>query len=207
MLETPKEKLEIYWANLCILNRMEAEKMEKAAKKWEPDKSYVPNMVYLGDTEEVKMYEKMDMDMAKGKLGFDLLISSRFDLFCSKKYLQSYKEELYPIGALFPIREEVRNSGVIDPAGLFHPLVILPHFIVVNTNLVDKKNVPKGLEDLLDPYWAEKVFLGDKVDYTIESNGLKLKVNSYDSLNKKIFKKNQKVDIHLDTKRMKILEV
>lgn len=160
MLEKAKEELEIYWANLCILNRMEAEKMEKAAKKWESDNSYAPKMVYLGDTEEVKMYEKMDMDMAKGKLGFDLLISSRFDLFCSNKYLQSHKDELYPLGDLFPVREEVRNSGVVDPSGLFHPLVILPHFTVVNTKLVEKKNIPGSLEDLLDPSLAGKVFLG-----------------------------------------------
>ena len=160
MLGAVKEYMQVYWANLCILNRMEREKMEAAARIWEEAHPLIPQITYLGDTEEVKMYEKMDEDMASGKLGFDLLVSSRFDLFCSRKYLQSHIDQLFPIGDRFPIREEVYNSGAVDPSGLFYPLVLLPHFIVVNTKLLGGNEIPKSLEDLLDPRWAGNIFIG-----------------------------------------------
>lgn len=160
MLGTVKNELRVYWANLCILNRMEKEKMEADARIWKDSHSLSPQFIYLGDTEEVKMYEKMDEDMAKGELGFDLLVSSRFDLFCSRKYLQSHTDKLFPLSECFSIREEVRNSGAVDSAGLFHPLVILPHYIVANTKLLSESEIPRSLEDLLDPYWAGKIFLG-----------------------------------------------
>jgi len=54
---------------------------------------------------------------------------------------------------------------------------------------------------------SERVFLGDRVDYTVESKGFNLQVSSYDPIRRKTFESNQKVEIILDDKRMKILEV
>ena len=153
-------KMRIYWANLCILNRMESERMAASAEAWSPGRKCSPEMVYLGDTEEIQMYEQMDRDMAAGKLGFDLLVTTRFDLFCSKKYLQSKREDLFPIGDLFPVRAEIAEANVPDPHGLFFPLAVLPHYIVVNTDLVDIENCPRRLEELLSPKWEGQVFLG-----------------------------------------------
>ncbi|MBI9109564.1 MAG: hypothetical protein JEZ04_22670, partial [Spirochaetales bacterium] len=51
------KSMKIYWANLCILNRMEAEKMEEAADIWSKGRNMTPEMIYLGDTEEIGMYE------------------------------------------------------------------------------------------------------------------------------------------------------
>ncbi|MBI9109560.1 MAG: hypothetical protein JEZ04_22650, partial [Spirochaetales bacterium] len=57
MLEKTVKSMKIYWANLCILNRMEAEKMEEAADIWSKGRNMTPEMIYLGDTEEIGMYE------------------------------------------------------------------------------------------------------------------------------------------------------
>ncbi len=53
---------------------------------------------------------------------------------------------------------------------------------------------------------AERSFLGDRVDYTVESNSFRIKVSLYDSFGQLTFKCNQKVGVILDEKRMKILE-
>lgn len=54
---------------------------------------------------------------------------------------------------------------------------------------------------------TEKVFLGDRVDYTVETRDFSLQISEYDSIGKKTFESNQKVEVVLDEKRMKILEV
>jgi iron(III) transport system ATP-binding protein len=53
---------------------------------------------------------------------------------------------------------------------------------------------------------TERSFLGDKVDYTVESNSFSLKVSLYDLYGQAAFNESQKVSILLDEKRMKILE-
>ena len=150
--------MNIYWANLCILNRLEADEMEKKAEKWSTGHSVKPEMLYLGDTEEIQMYEKMESDIKSGRLGFDLIVSSRFDIFCSRKYLLGFKEDLAPLGKYFELTKDALS--VRDPDGLFHPLVILPHYMLVNTDLVNKGDIPSSLEELLDPAWDGKVYIG-----------------------------------------------
>jgi ABC-type Fe3+ transport system substrate-binding protein len=139
---------------------MERDMMENAAEVWGKEKLLFPEMVYLGDTEEVQMYEQLESDIARGSLGFGCIVSSRFDLFCSPKYLQSFTEDLLPIAGEFPIRNEVAASGVLDPLGLFYPLVVLPHFIVCNSNLLKPNTMPRNLADLLDPCWEGKIYMG-----------------------------------------------
>ncbi len=154
--------IQVYWANLCILNKMEGQKMEAAGDEWSAKKAdcSVPEMIYLGDTAEVGMYEYLQNDLKKGTVNFDLIVSSRFDIFCSKKYLLGIKDQLLPIAENFSLRPETKELGVADPEGLFHPLVLLPHFIVANTKLLKQDEIPKGLSELLQPEWDGKVFLG-----------------------------------------------
>lgn len=155
--------MKIYWANLCILNRMEGEKMEAAAESWSENQnsgSRSPRMIYLGDTEEIGMYEKLESDLADGGADFDILVSTRFDVFCSKKYLQGIKKQLLPLSGNFSLRPEIEELGVADPDGLFLPLVVLPHFIVANTKLLGSDEEPRSLEQLLEPRWEGKVFVG-----------------------------------------------
>ena len=160
MNTTQSDRFSVYWANLCVLNRMERDKMDSSAEVWGKEKKLFPEMLYLGDTEEVQMYEQMETDIARGKLGFDCIVSSRFDLFCSPKYLQSFTDDLLPIADEFPIRDEVAASGVLDPLGLFYPLVVLPHFIVCNMDLIGTGEKPVSLADLLDPFWEGRVYMG-----------------------------------------------
>lgn len=151
----------VYWANICILNRMERDLLEKASAAFAGTGKPSPRVVYLGDTEEVRMYERMDLDLAEGRLGFDLIVSTRFDLFAWKKYLLGRRDELLPLRRRFPVRKDFEAIGVLDPFGLFHPLAVLPHYIVVNTQALGGRRSPESLRDLLDPDLAGSVFIGD----------------------------------------------
>ena len=154
--------LDIYWANLCILNRIEGEKMETAAGLWQRETGDTEiRMVYLGDTERIGIYEKLDTDIREtDKPDFDAIISTRLDIFCSDKYLQSYTDELMPINKHFKLRPEIEELGVADEEGLFLPLVVLPHFIIVNTEVLGNQSPPESLKDLLEPEWEGKVYIG-----------------------------------------------
>ncbi len=154
-------KKKIYWANVCILNRKESELMEKASETWNGETGNAYEMIYLGDTEEVKIHQKLEEDIDSGKLGFHLLVSTRFDLFCSGRYLLGRKDNLLPIGEILPIREEIKRAGVEDPFHLYYPLAILPHFIVCNSEVQGSEPAPSSLEELLDSRWEGKVFIGN----------------------------------------------
>jgi ABC-type Fe3+ transport system substrate-binding protein len=160
MFNVKTKELNIYWANLCILNRMEKERMKVFIKDYQADNKPSPNVIYLGNTDEVHIYEQMDKDLESGDIKFDIMISNRFDLFCFRKYLDKYKDKLYPISGIFPVRDQIKECGVMDPFGFFYPLIVLPHLIVCNLKLIDAKDVPGSLEELLEPKWAGKVFIG-----------------------------------------------
>lgn len=160
MSKTKSKEYNIYWANLCILHRMEKERMDAALQAWHTDEKPEIKMNYLGNTDEIHIYDQVDKDLESGKTNFDAIVSNRFDLFCFTKYLNTYKDELYPMADKFPIRKEVKECGVIDPFGLLFPLVVLPHLIVCNMGLVDTKDVPCSLEELLEPKWSGKIFIG-----------------------------------------------
>lgn len=159
-MTTTTNDIAVYWANVCILKRMEAEIMETATGQWSQRTDLGARMVYLGDTEDVRMYDQVRADLAAGKLGFDMLVTSRFDIFCSQTYLQSVKDQLHPVGTALPVRTEIDAAGVRDPDGLFYPVVVLPHFIVCNTSMVASSDQPQSLEDLLHPQWEGKVMIG-----------------------------------------------
>ncbi|MDC7242281.1 MAG: ABC transporter substrate-binding protein, partial [Spirochaetales bacterium] len=152
---------EIYWANLCVLNRKEAEMMEEASSDWKNNHDESYRMVYLGDTEETGIHDRLEKDLSRGKAEFSLLVSLRFDLFCSQKYLYGIREDLEPAGNLLPVRDLVRSSGVMDPDGFFQVLAILPHFILYNRDCLGGQSPPLSLETLLKPSWAGKVYIGN----------------------------------------------
>lgn len=151
----------LYWANVCILIRKEREEIEAAAAKWSAEKGTSYEMVFLGDTEDIRIHERLRAELDNGLLGFDALVSTRFDVFCSRGYLLGARDGLFPIGHSFPIRPEVRRVGVEDPWGLYFPLAILPHFIVRNAEVFPGTPSPRSLSDLLDPFWAGHVVVGN----------------------------------------------
>ncbi|MDC7127408.1 MAG: ABC transporter substrate-binding protein [Spirochaetales bacterium] len=156
-----RDEINIYWANLCILNRMEGEKMTAYAQKWAKPKEefFSPIIHLLGETAEVDIYQKLENDIKSGALGFDAIVSTRLDLFYSSNYLQSFKNDFLPLKNRFKLRPEIEALGVMDPAGLFLPVVVLPHFIIVNTKILNT-DAPRSLEDLLKPEWAGRVLVG-----------------------------------------------
>ncbi len=151
----------VYWANLCILIRKESALMEKAAEEWKEKTGNGYVMNYLGDTEEVQIHQKISEDVKRGKPGFDLIVSSRFDIFCSQAGIPAIKDKLHPIGGLLPVSAEVKHAGVEDSMGLYHPLTVLLHSIVCNTSILDGRKAPSSLEELLDPAWEGKVCIGN----------------------------------------------
>ena len=52
----------------------------------------------------------------------------------------------------------------------------------------------------------EKVFLGDRIDYMVNFIGKIIQISSFDPIHKQTFSTNQKVEIVLNPKQMKILK-
>jgi hypothetical protein len=156
-----RNEKKLYWANVCILLRKEKDEMEAATVRWLARSGNYYRMIPLGDTEDVKIHERLMLDKESGGLGFDVLVSSRFDVFCSREYLLGAKESLARLGGAFPVRPEVKRIGVEDPWGIFSPLAVLPHYIVRNAGVMADTPSPRSLEELLDPRWAGQVVVGN----------------------------------------------
>ncbi len=135
--------------------------MEEATTEWTRETGTGVRMCYLGDTEDVQIHEQVERDIDSGALRFGVLVSTRFDLFCSRKYLLGNRDDLQPCGGVLPVRDEITSVGVADPFGLFHPLVVLPHYIVWNSEVLGDRRSSLSLEELLDPYWAGRVVVGN----------------------------------------------
>lgn len=96
-------------------------------------------------------------------------------------------------GEIFTIDNILRNIGTGDTVNI----LLRPESVRLD-EITDKSKLTGTV--------IERVFLGEKVEYTVEANGFKINVSAYDPLKRKTFKDNQKVSIILDEKRMKILE-
>ncbi|GAB6906159.1 putative ABC-type Fe3+ transport system periplasmic component-like protein [Desulfosarcina cetonica] len=73
-------------------------------------------------------------------------------------YLQTYFSALPD---RFPLRTELVEQGFRDPAGYFHPFVVIPFAIFYNHQLIGADEIPRRWEDLLDPQWHQKILMPD----------------------------------------------
>ncbi|BBO93394.1 ABC transporter substrate-binding protein [Desulfosarcina ovata] len=61
----------------------------------------------------------------------------------------------------YPVRRELAEQGFQDPAGYFHPFVVIPFAIFYNHQLLGEDDVPGRWEDLLNARWHKKILMPD----------------------------------------------
>ena len=155
------QELKLYWANVCLLIRMERQHLDDKAEEWTKNSGHPIDINYLGDTAEVPLREKLTEEAAGGKFEADAVVSTRFDLFCSKNFLAGIPEEFAPLGDDLPLRKSFLNSGICHPQGIFHPVLAVPHLIICNTEKTGPGGHPESLKDLLDTGWESQIVIGD----------------------------------------------
>lgn len=117
----------------------------KLFKKKHPDISV--SVVRAGTGELMKK-----MDAEKGNPQGDVFWSGAFGV------LANYKENFEPY-----ISPEAKGipAEFLDPGNRWSGTNIHVMVIMYNSNLVDKKDLPKKWSDLFDPKWKDKVIMGD----------------------------------------------
>lgn len=64
---------------------------------------------------------------------------------------------LLPLPGRFPLDSELEAQGLRDPAGLLHPVFIIPFVIICNSSLLAPHQRPIRWADLLDEKWHDQV--------------------------------------------------
>lgn len=108
---------------------------------------------------------KEDLDRGAGLEGLpDVFLSAGFDLF----FHNSRLTQLLDRGAvgnplagqeLDPGNEETRRAGILDTRGRYGVIGVVPAVFMVNTELLDGRDVPRSWEDVLSPEFADSVSL------------------------------------------------
>jgi len=105
-----------------------------------------------------KVMDRALTEFRAGRPGFDVTDGNRGPL-------QIMKEEgLYT--KFVPAPSEKFPQGFKDKDALITPWRVLPIGILYNTELVKKPDLPKSLQDLLDPKWKGKISMPDPSRHT-----------------------------------------
>ena len=156
-----EQEKHVYWANICLLGRMEKEYLNQKAESWQQDNQQDIQFSFLGNTEEVVIYDRLAADIEDGHIKADAIVSTRFDLFCWDKYLKNHQDQFRSLSQDLPLADTLKRAGYQHPTGVFHPVLALPHLIMCNTHLVEPEETPDSFSDLLDDKWASQIVIGD----------------------------------------------
>jgi ABC-type Fe3+ transport system substrate-binding protein len=91
----------------------------------------------------------------------DLYLSAGFDMFFEDMYFGRFIKE----GSFAdPIRRRSINkdfdgTGITDPLGRYGIIAVVPAVFLVNTDLLDGRQIPQSWADLLNPEWERSVSL------------------------------------------------
>ena len=70
---------------------------------------------------------------------------------------EQLEEILLPLPDRFPMDSGLEDKGLRDPAGLLHPMFLIPFVIICNSSMLAPHERPAGWEDLLGPQWYGQV--------------------------------------------------
>ncbi|SHK02107.1 ABC transporter substrate-binding protein [Paramaledivibacter caminithermalis] len=148
----------VYWNNVCLLSTREEKFINNSLKESKKENSII--FEYYGLGRKMGLKEKIIEDLSDGTIEADLVISTDLDIFQSKNLIPSKSNELSNIKDLLPLRTAITNSNIVEPSGIFAPFIIIPLIFVVNKNLIPEEKIPYSFEQLLDPYYKNKIAFG-----------------------------------------------
>lgn len=118
---------------------------------------------WRGDS--TKVADRAQSEWRAGKPGFDVVEANRgVQLIMKQEGL--FQKFLPPSAEKFPAKFKEKD-------GLITPWRVLPISILYNTELVKPNEVPKSLDDLLDPKWKGKICIPDPTRHTTTAQFLR----------------------------------
>jgi len=118
---------------------------------------------WRGDS--TKVAERARTEWRAGKPGFDVVEANRgVQLIMKQEGL--FQKFVSPSSEGFPAKFKEKD-------GLITPWRVLPISILYNTELVKPNDIPKTLDDLLDPKWKGKVSIPDPTRHTTTAQFLR----------------------------------
>jgi ABC-type Fe3+ transport system substrate-binding protein len=148
----------VYWNNVCLLSTKEEKYIGDSLKNSQKENSIV--FEYYGLGRRMGLREKIMEDLSENTIKADLVISTDLDIFQDKGLIPSESDRFSNIRGSMPLRAEISNSNIVDPSGIFAPFIIIPLIFVVNKNLIPEEKIPHSFEELLDPYYKNKIAFG-----------------------------------------------
>ena len=118
------------------------------------------NFQYFGLGRTSTMKEKIKLDLQEHSIKGDIIVSTDLEIFQDNRIAKSLKNTFKHDSSLFPIRRELMDTFVLEPKGYFHPFIVIPLVILVNTQSLGENKPPKSLYDLLDPSFKLKYTFG-----------------------------------------------
>ncbi len=70
---------------------------------------------------------------------------------------EQLEETMLPLKGRFPMDSGLEDRGLRHPAGLLHPMFLIPFVIICNSSMLAPHERPASWEDLLDPRWHGQV--------------------------------------------------
>lgn len=147
-----------YWNNVCLLSTWEQKYISDFLKKCEKENNII--FEYYGLGRKMPLSEKIVEELSQGTVKADLIVSTDLDIFQDRSLLTSVNYSLSHNKNLLPVRKEIQTSNIIDRSGYFAPFIIIPLVFVINTNLIPKEKIPNSFEQLLEPYYKNKIAFG-----------------------------------------------
>lgn len=157
MIGTKNDKLEIYWSNVCILKKMEKDKLSNWAKQWQEEKGLDIKVDFFGLGEEMHINEKIATELQHGDLVPNIVISTDVSIFQNKDLLLGQLNQFQILKEHLPLRDELVQKGIAHPSGCFHPCAVALIIMIYNNKLVREIERPESWSATLKPAWRGKI--------------------------------------------------
>ncbi len=105
-----------------------------------------------------KVMDRVLNESRAGRVGFDVVDGTQGAQFLMKQ------EKIF--GRYVPPSSEKFEDQFKDKEGLITPWRIPPVAVLYNTELVAPREIPKTLDDLLEPRWKQKIAMPDPTQHT-----------------------------------------
>lgn|GEM_PF-1180714 len=147
----------VYWNNICLLSSIEESFIKERQTKLENFPFYFE---YYGLGRSSSMTAKIKEDLKEGQIKGDIIVSTDLDIFQDRDIVKHFHSNYKKGPSLLPLNNSLLNTKIPDPNGYFHPFVVIPLVMVVNTNLIKESEIPESLEDLIDPNFKYRYAFG-----------------------------------------------
>lgn len=160
MMAIKNDNLEIYWSNVCILKKIEKDKLSSWARQWQAERGLDVNVNFFGLGEESYINERIASELQKGDLAANVVISTDINIFQNKDLLLGQLDQFQTLKGQLPLRSELAQKEIAHPSGCFQPCAVALIIMIYNNKLLKETEKPASWAATLEPAWQGKVVFG-----------------------------------------------